>query len=298
MTKFTAQDLAQLTWAFAVFLYRDMPLLAAVSSQVICCRQEFTAQELTGIVWAFALFNFKDAPVLRVMAQAAAELTPFCGPEDVGYIADTFPFLRPALRDALKHSATTALEKLLEGEQQLSSSPEVAPGKQVPMRLGALGTVELLGQLGVNADLAESAPERSPLPGLVTCFIEYEVIGDSFTEPMKGQLMRRNRAGSSWSSPSLTALPFIKSSVYVDRSACAEFQALSAFSLLFSSAGDPSKLMGHVRLHVSEPPCLSCISAMIQFQQLFPKLELHVSLTGILLRFGAEVQGLLDGPDG
>jgi len=62
-----------------------------------------------------------------------------------------------------------------------------------------------------------------------------------------------------------------------------EFQALQAFSraclesLGCSPLTDGGNLVGELWLHASEVPCLSCVGAMAQFRQLFPRIRMHVS---------------------
>ena len=40
---------------------------------------------------------------------------------------------------------------------------------------------------------------------------------------------------------------------------------------------------------VSEPPCVSCLAAMVKFSQGYPEIQIEVCIDGSLLRFGTEV---------
>merc|ERR1712228_316517 len=94
----------------------------------------------------------------------------------------------------------------------------------------------------------------------------------------------------------------------VNRAGCAEFRLLSALTSLASgatyetrmhrssevvlqdaangaaSAGPIARTAGDERLFVTEPPCISCIAAMLQFTRRFPEVSLAVSIDSTLLR--------------
>merc|ERR1712224_395717 len=78
----------------------------------------------------------------------------------------------------------------------------------------------------------------------------------------------------------------------VDRSLCAEFQLLSAFSALldrqanklppFARCNFRSSCSGNLQVHVTFPPCVSCIGVFWQFQVLWPQCATQVIFDGEL----------------
>lgn len=68
----------------------------------------------------------------------------------------------------------------------------------------------------------------------------------------------------------------------IDRRACSEFRLLSQLAAL-----NPKRSSGHVRLFISRAPCISCISAMVQFQRLCPSIELKVGFPSSTRRSAA-----------
>ncbi|CAK9009420.1 Hypothetical protein SCF082_LOCUS10277 [Durusdinium trenchii] len=160
--------------------------------------------------------------------------------------------------------------------------------------LGVCGTTHLLSKLGVlrpsDAGFAERAlalvrqrpsEARSFAKERAFCYVEYDLQPERCGSILKENSFHGVRAGR---------VPLLKSwrlsiNEVVDRSLCAEFQALAE---LGDVLGDVQVRVrwrgarGAVRVWVSSASCLSCVRAIRQFLQLFPGLSVTVqcSLTG------------------
>merc|ERR1712224_169106 len=110
--------------------------------------------------------------------------------------------------------------------------------------------------------------------------------------PLEGALLYQSgfkaeepREGPGWLSE--ISLPICR---YVDRSLCAEFQLLS--ELIELQVGGPppgtqdqaarQAQKGRVDFWVTHAPCLSCISALLQYRSLFPGVRVSVAIAGHL----------------
>ena len=71
MSGFTAQDLANTGWAFAMSGQLDTPLFAALVRPVERCVRNFTAQNLANTVWAFVSTEYLDTMLFAALARAA-----------------------------------------------------------------------------------------------------------------------------------------------------------------------------------------------------------------------------------
>ena len=140
--------------------------------------------------------------------------------------------------------------------------------------LGVVGSCELLLAAGI---MAKSGTLVSKFDkggvGNVLCVIDYDVTAEGYD--FKGQVRRKNKLGGVGGAgplmPLTVAVDGAVSAVSgVDRSACAEFRALSALSRRLEASG---RIQGSVKLTVTEPPCLSCLSALLQFCSQHPQLR-------------------------
>lgn len=159
---------------------------------------------------------------------------------------------------------------------------------------GLQGTALLMGKMGVRTPVAElerrglarmALEERSREAGQrerrffykdrVYCYCEFALQPAGSAE-MSGILVKEysflgTRAGKSgllWS----TVLPINE---LVDRSLCAEFQALSELCDRLDDVGR-RQVTGHVSLLTTGASCLSCVNAFRQFLSLFPGVALGV----------------------
>jgi len=130
----------------------------------------------------------------------------------------------------------------------------------------------------------------------VYCYLEFSLRhpGVNDTEKLQGVLLTENsflgegtRAGRTGLLRS-TVLPI---SELVDRTLCAEYQALSELCDVLDGLGISGKasrefVTGRVQLWTSGASCLSCAGLMRQFVLLFPRAELQV--LGVARRIGRE----------
>lgn len=136
--------------------------------------------------------------------------------------------------------------------------------------------------LGSPADLR-------PMPIEIVSFAEYDVL-----QPVqvKGALVYRSgyHAGQPRTWGLLCAMPLVTQAI--DRSLCAEFQLLSSVGELLDRSATilsprgrcdfRSRCVGSLQVHVTFPPCVSCISVFSQFQALWPQCATSVSFDGEL----------------
>lgn len=101
-------------------------------------------------------------------------------------------------------------------------------------------------------------------------------------EALRGALLRRNglpRGADAMprlleAPGALRAVRLTSSSPHTDRRLCGEIQLLETLRARFEQGSVAS---GEIRLHVTKPPCLSCVGAIVQFRRLFPGVVLAVS---------------------
>lgn len=172
---------------------------------------------------------------------------------------------------------------------------------------GVFGTVSLLQELGVSrmpeADFEVRAEHRIKIEDAnrshdwrqdrffykerVYCYVEY-ALQHPFVRLsvgiLEGSLLKENsfhgegsRAGRAGLLRSMT-LPI---SDLVDRTLCAEYQALSEICDLTDSLGVTTAtsrylLTGFVKLWTLGPSCLSCVGIIRQFVVLFPNIKMEV----------------------
>lgn len=186
--------------------------------------------------------------------------------------------------------------------------------------LGRCGTASLLRRLGV-AEAGEAFQRRAAAAAIaaeeaaraagdwrrarffykdrVYCFAEYAITcrTPSGALQRQGELLKENsflgegtRAGRSGLLHGST-LPINE---LVDRTLCAEFQALSEICDIVAGAGPTHAaarhmVTGHVFLWTTGSSCLSCVGAMRQFLHLFPSVALEVHCgSRTELAFGAQ----------
>ena len=205
-------------------------------------------------MWCSAVLRVMNLELLQALERHVRVET--LGPRELGVLADALPSLRPQLLPLLQRVAA-------QGARQLRGGGEVDL-----ITFGALGSCELLGHGRIGAEVADLG--LSLRHKQVLCQVEYRL------GAVEGRLQRRNRADSSY------GLRLHNSPV--DRSACAEYRAFQALEAL---GLEPQ---GHVKLSVSEPPCVACVQTMFTFQEQHPQVALQVRIDGKLLSFGRELE--------
>ena len=189
---------------------------------------------------------------------------------------DSLPTLRPSLLPFMRQILDSALVAYLEEPSTLGRIPAIT--------LGVVGSCELLLSAGITAKSQELIPKSGNEGGVgsVLCMIDYDAT--EAAGGLKGQVRRRNRLGRLGEE---TAQVFALQGAAlahdrVERSACAEFRALAVLGRrlrrhsMHSHLGSAQKpLRGSVKLSVTEPPCLSCLSALMHFCTQHPQLRVE-----------------------
>jgi len=73
MPSFGCQDLANTSWALAVVMIRDLPLLQALSHQALSRRWEMQPQNLSNTAWAFSTLRVVDLPLVGAISEVAVQ---------------------------------------------------------------------------------------------------------------------------------------------------------------------------------------------------------------------------------
>ena len=194
------------------------------------------------------------------------------GARELGVLLDSLPWVRPALLPCMRKVLDPALAASMEDPKRV--------GHIAAITLGTVGSCELLLSAGIMAKSQTLQELEGGGVGNVLCVIEYEVVAGS--DNFVGQVRRRNKCGGITGS----LLPIVQEG-NVDRSACAEFRALGALTRLLSGLSGQAR--GSVTLSVTEPPCLSCLSAMLQFRMQHPQLRMEAVIDGSLMRYGRKL---------
>jgi len=300
------RELAGLAWAFASLKVRHTPFLEAISDRAMPQMLQFEPLDIANMAWAFSSLLFWNTPVVAAISSAACSKLAAFDSQPLSSLVD------------LELPGCEVLEKLLaekvDAFAQAWIREDAFSGTNALLRtwqvdnFGIIGTKWLLGKLGVhrpgeNAEFVRRAREavsaiaksrtddwrreRFFVKERVFCFLEFNLhhprLGKPAAALLSGSLTKENsflgagtRAGRSgllrpW------ALPI---SELVDRSLCAEFQALSHICDLLDDAGvkqaEFESVSGDVLLWTSGSSCLSCVRTMRQLLQLLPQLRLQV----------------------
>lgn len=171
--------------------------------------------------------------------------------------------------------------------QQLPPPPAPLPGRVMRTQIYAVAEYSIR-----SSSSGSSAPPRPKSAVDEEGQGNGEVASSWPDSPLEGALLYQSgykaeepREGPGWLSD--IALPISR---YVDRSLCAEFQLLS--ELIELQAGGPlpgtqdqamrQGQKGRVDFWVTQAPCLSCISALLQYQALFPGVKVCFAIAGHL----------------
>jgi len=249
-----------------------LPLRAALSAQAMSSLETMGARELGLFVDAFPDCRGRFMPPLRTIArECLAALTQH--------------------NSAPTPEGPTLVERLAAAMSSAGMAGTCGKSSDFAVSLGVLGTQELLSLHGT--EILQSLPPDVILlhpvarcgPATVVCAVVYQVTTGAGKR--SGQVLRSNSAaefGDDFALLCATRLP----GSHVDRRACAEFRALSELAKILSEMSDTStaaRLHGLASVYVTEPPCFSCVFALMQFSQLFPYVSIAVFVDGTLLRY-------------
>eukprot|EP00439_Symbiodinium_sp_Y106_P049164 s2032_g6.t1 len=216
------------------------------------------------------------------------------GARELGVLMDSLPALRPSLLPFMRQILDSALLAYLEEPSSTSSTL----GRIPAITLGVVGSCELLLSAGIIARSQALIPKSGKEGGVgnVLCVIDYDA---EAAVSLKGQVRRRNRLGE-LPAQAQVALPLRGGAILhdrVERSACAEFRALAVLGRRLrrhslGSVQETKPLRGSVKISVTEPPCLSCLSALMRFCTEHPQLRVEAVLDGSLMRYGRKLAAL------
>lgn len=280
MPQFTPRDQAHLYWAFATMQLRYRMLNDAVCRAALDTSTHYGPQEIGSLVWCLAMLRVIDTQVLGALFTQINFCVQGLGTRELGVLVDTLPALRRLLLPRLQDKAVT-------GASEMKKAANLDTLQTITF--GAIGSCELLAHCHIAASCGSAVPSKKRQLSFknVLCVIEYAL------DSCQGSLQRRNKGtvGTPSVNPGGTGgITWDR----VDRTACAEFRALAAMEKLLESQmplNQTSKTgkTGKMTIAVSEPPCVSCLAAMVKFSQGYPEIQIEVCIDGSLLRFGTEV---------
>lgn len=159
--------------------------------------------------------------------------------------------------------------------------------------LGAIATEEALWRIGIDVD--RLSDDNKPMAGLalvagqVWCWLRYHLLltrepGASGAQEHRS-LTENGRVLLSGGPRDTKGLGSLRAAhLLFPRDRDAEFLALTSVVgavRRVTAEGEagiaPWEVCGTISLRISQPPCLSCVSAMVQFRKLFPDVRLDVS---------------------
>ncbi|CAK9046578.1 unnamed protein product [Durusdinium trenchii] len=285
------REVSSLAWAFGTLRRHDPPLFASLSAaSEFDGAADWAPLDVANGAWGFDAVSVRSEALWQRLAQqlpgaAEIELQPLATLVDL----DLGGGNRRG-RGTLEAELLTRVEAFWEAwscEDAFSPSNALLTQWRVD-NLGVCGTTHLLSKLGVlrpsDAGFAERAlalvrqrpsEARSFAKERAFCYVEYDLQPERCGSILKENSFHGVRAGR---------VPLLKSwrlsiNEVVDRSLCAEFQALAE---LGDVLGDVQVRVrwrgarGAVRVWVSSASCLSCVRAIRQFLQLFPGLSVTV----------------------
>ncbi|CAK9065991.1 unnamed protein product [Durusdinium trenchii] len=308
VAEFRPSSLANIAWSFATLAYLVPSMMAAISSEVLRGIHRQDARDLANLAFAFAtLCQLKeDEPLKEALSEEVLKKLNWIQPQslafltEVGLEASTHPFLLQKLNEILDHLVTALATR--EATSAWKRRVEAALQELYLDHLGSVGSHLLLSRLQIDApdqDFILRAMQSFPTcagrtRGLETqrpqqrrifAYSEHRLQTTDATggrDATAGRMLREHgfqglrRWQKGWLKP--LTLPV---NHYVDRSVCAEFQVLNEICDLVNEEALADDMQscalveGVVQLLVSTAPCLSCISAALQFQLLFPKVHLQ-----------------------
>lgn len=277
--------------------------MTSISSQVLALISEFEPLDLANTAWAYDTLRLLDGQLIDAIAAEALSKLESTETQPLATLVDVeLPGCEGLQQRLIARIARFAEQWLL--QDAFSGSNALLFDWQID-NFGIIGTGILLSKIGVqspgegfalratNVIDAENSSrtedwrrQRFFFKERVYCYIEFDLTHPTVSETSRliGSLVKENsflgegtRAGRTGLLRSLV-LPINE---LVDRTLCAEYQALSELCDRIDSVGvtgEPSRrfVTGQVRLWTSGASCLSCVSIIRQFLILFPKVSLEV----------------------
>ncbi|CAJ1346664.1 unnamed protein product [Effrenium voratum] len=294
------RELAGLAWALATLRRYGAASSAVLGHGTVLASTQFQALDAANAAWGFAAAAAQGVEVAAALATAARakqlelDIQPLAALVDLDLPG--CEDLQRILTERVDIFAMTWLK-----EDAFSPSNHILQEWQVN-NVGIHGTTRLLSKCGIvqptletgfvqralasmseleASRVADWRKERFFFKARVYCYLEYELRHDA--KVIQGSLMKENSflgEGTRAGRAGLLKHWVLPISELVDRSLCAEFQALSELcdrlDALDVKPEERCDLPGVVRLWTLGASCLSCVRAMRQFRQLFPTLRLEV----------------------
>lgn len=292
-----------MAWACASLVFKNMPLMQSIASSAIPLCDEFGAQELGNTSWAFATRCVLHRPLISALSSQAINIRSALGVRELGLLADMIPSCRAQILPPLLLAAGDLSHQVLVARACGDGGWRPTAETLDVGGFGAFGTRALLDGVGIS-QLQGRPPahvpgwatsmENSKLgPGAVLCAVIYN-LAKSQAE-VSGSLLRQNgAAGSTTLSSEARGMHLLRATPLpgspVDRTACAEFRALSEVATCAAKMQGCGPVTGSVQLYVTEPPCLSCVGVLVQLSDMLPQVILSTSIDGALLRYALELQ--------
>eukprot|EP00435_Cladocopium_sp_Y103_P055635 s1276_g18.t1 len=299
------RELANLAWCFATLRRCHGPLFAVLAAATAATLPSFQPLDLANAAGALAAAGAWP-PMLQ---QAVAQRSVAC--LELGM--ESQPLVNLVDLDLPAPDGNYLLETLLRRvdafHNEWIKEDAFSPSNGILLQwhidnFGIHGTTYLLSKFGIEKpekrflETAEASTaavqlgedwrqERFFVKDRVSCYLEYRIGPDP--APLKGSFVKENRfhgEGTRAGRAGLLRSWVLPISGVVDRSLCAEFQALSELcDRLDAVQKEPQATLalevlkgpGTVCLWTSGASCLSCVRAMRQFREIFPHLRLKVS---------------------
>mmetsp|Transcript_82447 Transcript_82447/g.233840 ORF Transcript_82447/g.233840 Transcript_82447/m.233840 type:complete len:350 (-) Transcript_82447:38-1087(-) len=304
MSEFQSRDIASPAWACAKLTIVHAPLRDALSSQAIAKIGSFEPLDIATTAWAYDTLKLLAGPLMDALAAEALRKMDSMENQPLATLVDIGLPGCAALEQQLT-SKIVAFAQAWSAQEPFAASNALLFDWQVD-NFGIFGTALLLEKFGVfhprdvefearalrrigAEDFSRSDDWRSQRffhKERVYCYSEYRLGHPGAASPsgLQGQMVKENSFQGEGTRAGRTGL--LRSMVLpinelVDRTLCAEFQALSELCDLVDSAGVTGAvsrqfLTGDVRLWTSGASCLSCVGIMRQFVALFPRVVLEV----------------------
>lgn len=271
------QEMASAAWAMAItlerrHLRRGSEILGRLRHQAVARVDQLEGKELSML--SSSLTEEDEMLAARIAEQAARlQEKNALSPDAIVQLSDHLQrvgHLVPQLEQSLQHLEDQTLQAL-EGEdvaEKLRGLGLTSLGMRTSSLLRCLGVVD--GPPPAD-DLGEMAAF-----GQVLCLVSYSLQQGEHSLAETGRIVA---SGSASEGSPLQAV-----SLRFSRHRDAEFLALSSvLSTLGLSSADARglEITGHLRLHVTHTPCLSCVWAMVQFRKLCPNVQLQITFDSI-----------------
>lgn len=313
---FNSLDLANVAWALAKAGQENEPMFIAVADRaaILIAEGSCPSEALTKLAWALSAAGATGKEEIeRALAAVSHEVERKLERQDLQHLVFLLELglpCGPAVAGQLGSLIYHLVRALPDTEQGWWSEryENLVVGLKVE-HLGEYGTRLFLARLGIAEAPADWARVAAECACRGAALLEYRLQGEAphipgsapgaaLTEDAKSLCLRgtlhREHGGTppgglapSWLRP----VRLLKAGSYVDRALRGEFQALEAVLSLAWGPPPPATgaaanhattraaawpLRGSVRLFTTGCPCVSCMGALAQFQQLLPAVKLEV----------------------